>query len=51
MAMISESQNGFNDHLKDNAYKNEFSLLFHLYILIEVENSKILIWKNTDVEK
>ena len=27
--MISELQNDFNDHLKDNAYKNAFSLLFH----------------------
>ena len=27
--MISEFQNDFNDHLKHNAYKNAFSLLFH----------------------
>ena len=27
--MISEFQNNFNDHLKYNAHKNVFSLLFH----------------------
>ena len=27
--MISEFQNDFNDHLKDNAYKNAFLVLFH----------------------
>ena len=27
--MISELQNDFNDHLKYDAYKNAFSLLFH----------------------
>ena len=27
--MISEFQNDFNDHLRDNWYKNKFSLLFH----------------------
>ena len=27
--MISEFQNNFNDHLEENSYKNEFSLLFH----------------------
>ena len=27
--MISEFQNDFNNHLKDNANKNAFSLLFH----------------------
>ena len=29
IAMISEFQNNFSDHLKDNAYQNAFSLLFH----------------------
>ena len=49
--MISEFQNDFKDHLKDNAYKNAFLLLSHLYILIEAENSEILIGKNIDGEK
>ena len=26
--MVSEFQNDFINHLKDNAYENEFSLLF-----------------------
>ena len=29
IAMISEFQNNFSDYLKDNAYQNAFSLLFH----------------------
>ena len=29
IAMISELRNDFNDHLKYDAYKNAFSLLFH----------------------
>ena len=49
--MISEFQNNFSDHLKDNAYHYCFHYCFTVYILIEVENSKILIGKNTDGEK
>ena len=29
IGMISEFQNNFSDHLKDNAYQNTFLLLFH----------------------
>ena len=49
MAMISEYQNDFYGCLKDNAYKNAFSLLFN--VLIEVENGRMLIGKNTAGEK
>ena len=51
IAMISELQNDFNDHLKYDAYKMHFHYCFTVYILIKVENTKILIGKNTDGEK
>ena len=42
IAMISEFQNDFNDHLKYNAYKNVFSSLFHR---IHFNRS----WKNQNI--
>ena len=46
VSMISEYQNDFYGYLKNNAYKNAFSLLFH-----GIRFNRSLKWQNVNQEK